>query len=198
MKLIIITGPSGSGKTTFSNELSTLLNNSLVISTDDYYKTGFTSKILSFFINSYFDKLTSLNIKLLRNDLLKIIENKLINHSYKYNFKKKKITKIDRDFKDIKHLIIEGIFALDVFELISKEEYILIQLNTRKEECFKRILIRDRKERGKIESKIFKEFLIGWQIYQKRILDFKDKNKIKLLTLNGDLNAKSIIEELII
>ena len=107
MKLIIITGPSGSGKTTFSNELSILLKNSLVISTDDYYKTGFTSKILSFFINSYFDKLTSLNIKLLRNDLLKIIENKLINHSYKYNFKKKKITKIDRDFKDIKHLIIE-------------------------------------------------------------------------------------------
>ena len=198
MKLIIITGPSGSGKTTFSNELSTLLNNSLVISTDDYYKTGFTSKILSFFINSYFDKLTSLNIKLLRNDLLKIIENKLINHSYKYNFKKKKITKFDREFKDIKHLIIEGIFALDIFELVSKEEYILIQLNTRKEECFKRILTRDRKERGKIESKIFKEFLIGWQIYQKRILDFKDKNKIKLLTLNGDLNAKSIIEELII
>ena len=63
MKLIIITGPSGSGKTTISNNLSNKLKNSYVISTDDFYRTDFLSKILSIFVKSYFDQLISLKKK---------------------------------------------------------------------------------------------------------------------------------------
>ena len=47
MKIIIISGPSGSGKTTLSKKISERIKNSIVFSTDDYYKTGKISKFLS-------------------------------------------------------------------------------------------------------------------------------------------------------
>ena len=86
MKIIIISGPSGSGKTTISKKLSKALSKSFLISTDDYYKTGFISSILSHIIDSYFDKLISLNFNNLRKDINEIIDKKRIKHLYKYNF----------------------------------------------------------------------------------------------------------------
>ena len=40
MKIIFISGPSGSGKTTLSKQLIVKIKNGLVLSTDNYYKTG--------------------------------------------------------------------------------------------------------------------------------------------------------------
>ena len=53
MKIIIITGPSGSGKTTLAKKLMFELENCHIISTDDFYRTGKLSNLLSKFIDSY-------------------------------------------------------------------------------------------------------------------------------------------------
>ena len=45
MKLIFISGPSGSGKTTLSNQIKVKFKNGIILSTDNYYKTGLISKI---------------------------------------------------------------------------------------------------------------------------------------------------------
>ena len=64
MKLIFISGPSGSGKTTLSNKIIKKNKNGFVLSTDNYYKTGLTSKLLSKFLKGYFDRSISFNYKL--------------------------------------------------------------------------------------------------------------------------------------
>ena len=65
MKLIFISGPSGSGKTTLSNEILEKIKNGIVLSTDNYYKTGLISNLLSRFVKGYFDKIIS--FKTIRN-----------------------------------------------------------------------------------------------------------------------------------
>ena len=47
MKLIFISGPSGSGKTTLSDKIMVKVKNGIVLSTDNYYKTGLIRKLLS-------------------------------------------------------------------------------------------------------------------------------------------------------
>ena len=77
MKIIFISGPSGSGKTTLSNKIIEKINNGIVLSTDNYYKTGLISKLLSKFVEGYFDKSISLNYKLFKKDFNFIIKNKI-------------------------------------------------------------------------------------------------------------------------
>ena len=74
MKLIFISGPSGSGKTTLSNKLIKKNKNGFVLSTDNYYKTGLLSQLLSKLVNGYFDRSISLNYKLLKKDFNFIIK----------------------------------------------------------------------------------------------------------------------------
>ena len=52
MKIIIITGPSGSGKTSLAKKLMAKLENCHVISTDDFYRTGKISNLLSKFLRT--------------------------------------------------------------------------------------------------------------------------------------------------
>ena len=47
MKLIFISGPSGSGKTTLSKQIIGKIKNGIILSTDNYYKIGLISKLLS-------------------------------------------------------------------------------------------------------------------------------------------------------
>ena len=62
MQIIIISGPSGSGKTTLSKQILNKLKNCLILSTDNYYKTGTISKIISRLIKSYYDREISLKL----------------------------------------------------------------------------------------------------------------------------------------
>jgi len=60
MKIIIISGPSGSGKTYLSNKLSKLLDNSIVIKTDSYYRDNILIRFLSIFLYDIYDRFLSI------------------------------------------------------------------------------------------------------------------------------------------
>ena len=91
MKIIFISGPSGSGKTTLSNQIIVKIKNGIILSTDNYYKTGLLSNLLSKVVDGYFDKRLSFNFKLFRKDFNYILKNGILIHERSYNFEKKKI-----------------------------------------------------------------------------------------------------------
>ena len=76
MQLIIISGPSGSGKTTLSEIILKNIKDGLILKTDNYYRTGLVSKILSNVLTSYFDRKISINFELLQRDLEFIFKNR--------------------------------------------------------------------------------------------------------------------------
>ena len=88
MKIIFVSGPSGSGKTTLSNQIIVKIKNGIVLSTDNYYKTGFISKLLSKIVDDYFDKSISFNNKLFEKDFNYILKNGNAINQRSYNFKK--------------------------------------------------------------------------------------------------------------
>ena len=196
MKIIIITGPSGSGKTSLAKKLMIELENCHIISTDDFYKTGKFSNLLSKFIKSYFDKNISHNSRLLRETINKILKNKEINFSYKYDFIKKRTEVLHKKSFYIENLIIEGIFTQELLKFLSGNDYLLIRLKINKEICLKRINERDQIERGKSKKKSTEDFLKGWDIYNNKKNFNKVLDKDKELIFKKDPNTKTILEKL--
>ena len=143
MKLIFISGPSGSGKTTLSNQIILKNKNGFVLSTDNYYKTGLISKLLSKFIEGYFDKMISFNYKLFKKDFDFIVKNGISVQDRNYNFKKKKIQNILNETKNISYLIVEGIFAEEFSKTIYNQNYYFLEIKEKKNECMKRVVQRD-------------------------------------------------------
>ena len=130
MKLIFISGPSGSGKTTLSNKLIKKNKNGFVLSTDNYYKTGLISKILSKFIVGFFDISISFNYKLFKKDFDFIYENGISLNDRYYNFEKKTIQSILNETSNISFLIVEGIFAKEFANTLNnKNFYFTSELN---------------------------------------------------------------------
>ena len=111
MHLIIISGPSGSGKTTLSKIILKKFKNGIILNTDNYYKTGILSQILSKTVKSYFDKTLSFNQRLFLRDLKFILQKGFSKYSYKYDFKRKSVKKTYKKTKPIRLVIVEGIFA---------------------------------------------------------------------------------------
>lgn len=195
MKLILITGPSGSGKTTISKYISKYLSNSYVLSTDNYYKTGFISNIFSKIIKSYFDKLMSHEQRLLKKDIEYILKNKSINHFYEYDFIKKNTKKNKTSISHIQTLIIEGIFSLELTNFFSENKYLLIRVKEKKSICRERTSKRDYKERGRSKILNLNEFNNRWKIYQKK--EKKYKSKIKGgITLEKSIDLKYLLKTL--
>jgi len=176
MKLIFISGPSGSGKTTLSNKIIKKNKNGFVLNTDNYYKTGLLSKFLSIFVKGFFDRRMSFNYKLFKKDFDFIVNNGISIHDRFYNFEKKKIKTILNETKNINYLIIEGIFAKEFSRTLYNQNYSFLELKINKNECMKRVVQRDSKERGKSKKQAEDDFLKSWDIYYEK---FKDKNIIK-------------------
>ena len=196
MKIIIITGPSGSGKTTLAKKLMIELENCHIISTDDFYKTGKLSNLLSKLIKSYFDRKISHNGRLLKKTISKIIKNKEINYSLKYDFIKRRTEVNYSKSLNIKNLIIEGIFTLELLKFISRNDYILIRLKINKDVCMKRIKERDNIERGKSKRKSLEDFIKAWNIYEKKEKSYKISGKGKELIIKKDANINTILNKL--
>ena len=195
MNLIFITGPSGSGKTTISKYISQYLTNSYILSTDNYYKTGLISKISSKIIKSYFDKIISHEQSMIKNDIDYILKHNSINHFYKYDFIKKETKKYLKNISNIQKLIVEGIFSLELTDLFSENQYLLIRLNEKKSICRERISERDSIERGKNKILNLYEFNDAWSLYKKKEKKYRSKI-IKGITLKKDLDLDYLLKKL--
>ena len=168
MKLIVVTGPSGSGKTFLSRQIQSKFKNAAIISTDNYYKTGTVSKFYSKIVNCYFDRKISFNYSLLDQDLNFILKNGFSNFSYHYDFKKKFIKKYKKKNRNIKLVIVEGIFATEIIKKFSHRINLLIKLKPSREVCMKRVLERDVVERGKSKINAQKDFSKGWELFNRK------------------------------
>ena len=195
MKILLITGPSGSGKTTISKYISNNLINSYVLSTDNYYKTGFLSKIFSIFIKSYFDRILSHKQKVFKKDINHIIKNNSINHYYEYDFISKATKKKLKKITNIKTLIIEGIFSLELTDFFLENQYLLIRIKEKKNICRERVYKRDMRERGKTNLINSNEFNNGWKIYRDKEKRYKSK-LIKGITLKNSIDLEFILKKL--
>ena len=198
MKLIFISGPSGSGKTTLSNKLIKKNKNGFVLSTDNYYKTGLISKILSKFVEGFFDRSISFNYKLFKKDFDFIYKHGIsINNRY-YNFEKKTTQNILNEKNNINYLIVEGIFAKEFSSSLYGQNYFFLELNINKKDCLKRALKRDLKERGKAIKKAKNDFLKSWDIYYKNFTNKSLKNNAIEFTITEKTNIDEILKKIFI
>ena len=195
MKMIIISGPSGSGKTTLAAKIEERVINGIVLSTDNYYKTGLISKLLSRLLSNYFDRKISFNQKLFSEDLNYIADNKESKHSYLYDFNKKTIKKIFNNRKNIKFIIIEGIFATELIKDLKIKNIIFIELTTTKSSCMKRVINRDVRERGKNKLLAKIDFLNSWNFY-KQNKNISSKNKLIKINFSKENDFEKFLNKI--
>ena len=196
MKLIFISGPSGSGKTTLSKKLLVKIKNGMVLSTDNYYKTGLISKLLSEFVEGYFDRSISFNYKLFRKDFNFILKNGISINERSYNFEKKKIKTSKSEKRNINYLIIEGIFAKEFSRTLFNQNYFFLELKKSKNDCMQRAILRDLKERGKGEKQAENDFLQSWNIYYENLKNESTNNKSNEFTITKNTNINQIIKKI--
>jgi len=196
MKLIFISGPSGSGKTTLSNQIIKKIKNGFVLSTDNYYKTGLISKLLPKFIEGFFDRSISFNNKLFKKDFDFIYNNGISIYDRYYNFEKKTIKNILNETNNISFLIVEGIFAKEFSNTLNNKDYIFLEIKIKKNECMKRVVQRDIKERGKDEKQAEIDFLKSWKIYYKKFKPHSIKNNTNKFIIEKNTDIDYILKKL--
>ena len=196
MKLIFISGPSGSGKTTLSNQIIKKNKNGIVLSTDNYYKTGLISKLLPKFVEGFFDRSISFNNKLFKKDFDFIYKNGKSNCDRYYNFEKKTIQNILNETNNISFLIVEGIFAKEFSNTLNNKDYIFLEIKTNKNECMKRVVQRDIKERGKDKKQAENDFLKSWSIYYEKFKPNRIKNNTNKFIIEKNTDIDHILKKL--
>jgi len=196
MKLIFISGPSGSGKTTLSNQIIKKNKNGIVLSTDNYYKTGLISKLLPKFIEGFFDRSISFNNKLFKKDFDFIYKNGISICDRYYNFEKKTIQNIVNETNNISFLIVEGIFAKEFSNSLNNKDYIFLEIITKKDECMKRVVQRDIKEMGKNKKQADNDFLKSWDIYYEKFKSSSIKNNTNKFIIRKKTDINHIIKKL--
>ena len=194
MKIIFISGPSGSGKTTFANQIIVKIKNGIILSTDNYYKTGIISKLQSKVVDCYFDKRLSFNYKLFKKDFNYILNNGTSINERSYDFEKKTINNTLNRKKNINTLIIEGIFAKEVSSKIFDQKYYFLELKINKNVCMKRAVQRDIKERGKAKKQAQDDFLKSWNIYYQKSKNKNIKNNANEFTISKTTNTDQILK----
>ena len=196
MKLIFISGPSGSGKTTLSNQIIKKNKNGIVLSTDNYYKTGLISKLLPKFVEGFFDRSISFNKELFKKDFDFIYKNGISICDRYYNFEKKTIQNILNETNNISFLIVEGIFAKEFSKTLNNKDYIFLEIKTKKNECMKRVVKRDTKERGKDKKQAESDFLKSWSIYYEKFKPNSIKNNTNKFIIEKNTDIDHILKKL--
>ena len=196
MKLIFISGPSGSGKTTLSNQIIEKTKNGIVLSTDNYYKTGLISKLLSKIFRSYFDRIISFNYKLFKKDFNFIVKNEISINQRFYDFEKQKTKNYLKETNNINYLIVEGIFAREFSITLDSNNFYFLELKINKKECMRRAVLRDLKERGKVKKKAENDFLNSWDIYYKKFKNKSMKNKANEFNIRKNTDIDKILNKI--
>ena len=194
MKIIFISGPSGSGKTTLSNQIIVKIKNGIILSTDNYYKTGLISKLMSKVVDGYFDKRLSFNYKLFKKDFNYIFNNGTSNNERSYNFEKKTINSLLKKVNNINLIVIEGIFAKELSSKLCNHKHYFLELKINKNECMKRVVQRDVKERGKEKKQAEEDFLNSWDIYYQKFKNINKKNNANEFTITKNTNIEQILK----
>lgn len=197
MKLIFISGPSGSGKTTLSNQIIKKIKNGIVLSTDNYYKTGLISKLLPKFVEGFFDRSISFNNKLFKKDFDFIYKNGISIYDRYYNFENKTIQNTLNEKHNISFLIVEGIFAREFSNTLNNTDYYFLEIKTKKNECMKRVIQRDIKERGKDKNQAKNDFLKSWDIYYERFKPNSIKNNTNKFIIEKNTDPDHILKKLL-
>ena len=197
MKIIFISGPSGSGKTTLSNQIIKKNKNGIVLSTDNYYKTGLISKLLPKFVEGFFDRSISFNNKLFKKDFDFIYKNGISICDRYYNFKKKTIQNILNETNNISFLIVEGIFAQEFSNSLNNKDYIFLEIKTKKNECMKRVVQKDIEERGKDKKQAENDFLKSWSIYYEKFKPNSIKNNKNKFIIEENTDIDLILKKLL-
>ena len=196
MKLIFISGPSGSGKTTLSKQIIGKIKNGIILSTDNYYKVGIISKLLSKFVEGYFDRSISFNYKLFEKDFNFILNNRISICERSYNFEKKTITNFLNKTANINFLIIEGIFAKELSSKLCDQKYSFLELKINKNDCMRRVVQRDYNQRGKAKKQAEYDFMKSWDIYYKKLKNKNFKNNANEFTITKNTNIDQILKKL--
>ena len=196
MKLIFISGPSGSGKTTLAKRIMVKVKNGIILSTDNYYKTGLISKIISKFVDGYFDRNISFNYKLFKKDFNFVLNNGILIYERSYDFKRKSINNSLKETNNINFIIVEGIFAKEFASTLSDKNYFFLELKINKNECMKRVIKRDLKERGKAEKQAKNDFQKSWDIYNKKYNNISINNKANKIIISKNSNIDQILKKL--
>ena len=196
MKLIFISGPSGSGKTTLSKQIILKIKNGFVLSTDNYYKTGPISKLLSKYIKGYFDRRISFNFKLFKKDFNFILNNGISINMRSYNFEKKKIINFLNKKNNINFLIVEGIFAREFLRTLNNQNNYFLELKINKDECMKRVILRDSNERGKTKKQAENDFLKSWDIYYEKLKNKSINNNSTEFSISDKTTIDDILKKI--
>ena len=197
MHLIVISGPSGSGKTTLSELILKKIKNGIILNTDNYYRTGIISQILSRVITSYFDRNISFNYGLFKRDLEFILKNRFSSFSYEYDFKKKSIIKVYENTKNIKFIIIEGIFGQEILKKISQKNCLLIKLKANKQTCLNRVIKRDFLERGKSKDLAKRDFIKAWDLFHKNKKKCHSRNYCNTIVIRKKSDVDLLLKKII-
>ena len=196
MQLIVISGPSGSGKTTLSKIILKKITNGIILNTDNYYKTGIISEILSRMIPFYFDRKISFNYGLLNRDIEFILKNGFSKFSYKYNFNSKSIKKVYKNTENIRYIIVEGIFGQEISKKYQKINCFLIKLKVNKQTCLKRVVKRDFLERDKSEDLAKRDFIKAWELFNINEKKYNSKNYLKTIVISKKSDIKFFLKEI--
>tara|TARA_B100002051_G_C16696925_1_gene618716 strand:+ start:816 stop:1412 length:597 start_codon:yes stop_codon:yes gene_type:complete len=196
MKLIFISGPSGSGKTTLSKLIVGKIKNGIILSTDNYYRIGIISKLLSKFIKGYFDRSISFNYKEFKKDFNFIFNNGISIQERSYNFERKTIRNSLKETNNIKFLIIEGIFAKEFSKSLFNKDYFFLEIKIKKKECMKRVVQRDLNERGKSKKQAEDDFLKSWDIYYEKFNNKSIKNNLNEFTIKKSTDIDQVLKKL--
>jgi len=196
VKIIFISGPSGSGKTTLSKKIIEKLKNGVVLSTDNYYKTGLISRISSKLVEGYFDRSISFNYQLFKKDFNFVFYKGISINERSYNFRKKTIVNSLKEKKNINFLIVEGIFSKEFSSTLFNKDYYFLELKINKNECMRRVVKRDLKERGKAKKQAENDFIKSWDIYYEKFNNKIYKNNVNEFIITKNTNINQLIEKL--
>ena len=194
MKTIVITGPSGSGKSFLSNNLHKLIDNSILIKTDSYYRDNILIRFLSKFIFDIYDRPLSIKKKELKNTIEAIYMRRSEIKYFQYDFIKKQssysIKKIGNKSKN-QILILEGIFAhrlglnyTNTVNILCEEDKLI---------CLERRLRRDKSIRGRSQHEITKRFNSSWNLFYINLKKYINYYKVIKIKTTDKINYKNLI-----
>ena len=194
MKTIVITGPSGSGKSFLSNNLHKLIDNSILIKTDSYYRDNILIRFLSKFIFDIYDRPLSIKKKELKNTIEAIYMRRSEIKYFQYDFIKKQssysIKKIGNKSKN-QILILEGIFAhrlglnyTNTVNILCEEDKLI---------CLERRLRRDKSSRGRSQHEIKKRFNSSWNLFYINLKKYINYYKVIKIKTTDKINYKNLI-----